>query len=105
MRFLHDALVFIPKIGWSAAFDSADVRRRSEGRRPTMHAHVTRHTARAPPRMQAPHSRAATSRPAQERDEALAAFWVKIHRRNWMTEEMARAYRRRSLLQDNPASG
>jgi hypothetical protein len=40
-----------------------------------------------------------------ERPQVVAAFWARIQRRQWMTEDTARAYRRRSLLQDNPASG
>jgi hypothetical protein len=68
-----------------------------------MHGHVTRQTARSPPRMRAPHKRPAKRRPLVERKMAL--FWIGIHEPDWMTEEAARAHRRRSLLQDNPTSG
>ncbi len=70
-----------------------------------MHAHVTRHTARSPPRMRAPHKHPAKRRPLAERPVVLTAFWIRLHEPDWMTEEAARAYRRRSLLQDNPTSG
>lgn len=61
--------------------------------------------ARAPPRMQASHKRRASVRPLVEPPLALTTLWIRIHRREWMTEEAARDHRRRSLLQDNPASG
>ncbi len=63
-----------------------------------MRGHVSLHMARAPPRMRASRKRPAHAGP-------LAAFWTRIHRRQWMTEEDARWGRRRSLIQDNPASG
>jgi hypothetical protein len=40
-----------------------------------------------------------------KRPHILAVAWAKVRRREWMTEDAARAFRRRSLLQDNPASG
>ncbi len=70
-----------------------------------MHGHVNLRTARSPPRMQASHKWSTTVRRPVERPAATAALWVRIQRREWMTEEAARAYRRRSLMQDNPTSG
>jgi len=55
--------------------------------------------------MQASHKRRASVRPLVEPPLALTTLWIRIHRREWMTEEAARDHRRRSLLQDNPASG
>ena len=70
-----------------------------------MQGHASVRTARSPPRMQASHKRPAAARRLVERPAAAAALWVRFQRREWMTEEAARAYRRRSLLQDNPTSG
>ena len=72
-----------------------------------MHGQVSLRTAHSPPRMRirASHNRPATVRQLVERPAAASALWVRIQRREWMTEEAARAYRRRSLLQDNPTSG
>jgi hypothetical protein len=55
--------------------------------------------------MRTEHKPPQAKRPEAERPEALQAFWVRIHRHAWMTEEAARAHKRRSLLQDNPTSG
>ena len=70
-----------------------------------MQGHVHLRSARAPPRMRTEHKPPQAKRPEAERPEALQAFWVRIHRHAWMTEEAARAHKRRSLLQDNPTSG
>ena len=70
-----------------------------------MHSGVSMRTVRIPPRMQATIRRYEKMRPRGERREALVASWGRFQRREWMTEEAARACRRRSLLQDNPASG
>ena len=70
-----------------------------------MHAHAGARMAHAPPRMRASHKRRVVNRPLVEKSAALSAFWIRIQRREWMTEEAAHAYRRRSLLQDNPTSG
>jgi hypothetical protein len=69
-----------------------------------MHGHVSKRIARSPPRMRASHKRPATARRLVEPPAAAASLWVRIQRREWMTEEDARAYRHRSLLQDNPTS-
>ena len=69
-----------------------------------MHGHVHSRSARAPPRMGTAHKPPPSKRPVAER-LALESVWIKIHRREWMTEDAARAHRRHSLLQDNPASG
>ncbi len=70
-----------------------------------MRGHVSLHMARAPPRMRASQKRPAHAGPHVKRLAPLAAFWTRIRRRQWMTEEDARWGRRHSLLQDNPASG
>ena len=70
-----------------------------------MHAHVSRPAVRSPPRMRAARKHPTTPRPVAERAVALAMVWFRADRRAWMTEEAARETRRRSLLQDNPASG
>lgn len=62
-------------------------------------------TAHAPPRMHASNRHVVRMRPLGERREVVVSIWAKIQRRDWMTEEAARGRRRRSLLQDNPASG
>ena len=66
---------------------------------------VSLRMAHAPPRMRASHKRPAIARPVGERPVTATALWVRIQRREWMTEEAARHTRRRSLLQDNPTSG
>ena len=70
-----------------------------------MHGHVRSRKARAPPRMRAPSRHAPKMRLLAERREVVVAIWMRFHRRRWMTEEAAHADRRRSLMQDNPASG
>ena len=35
----------------------------------------------------------------------IVGFWASARREQWMTEEAAKARRRRSLLEDNPTSG
>ncbi len=70
-----------------------------------MQGHFIRRMARAPPRMRASHKRPAIGRPLAGRPAPLTTLWIRIRRRQWMTEEDARWARRRSLLQDNPASG
>ena len=70
-----------------------------------MNGHVSRPAVRAPPRMQAQRKHSATRRPLVERRVVLSAFWMRIRPREWMTEEAAQVDRKRSLLQDNPASG
>ncbi len=62
-------------------------------------------TARSPPRMQTTSQRPPARRPVGRRRAALTAFWMRIQRREWMTEDAARAFRHCSLMQDNPASG
>jgi hypothetical protein len=70
-----------------------------------MHRQASLRTARSPPRTQTGSERPARRPPIAARGAALTAFWLRIHRRAWMTEEAACAFRDRSLLQDNPASG
>jgi hypothetical protein len=36
---------------------------------------------------------------------AIVSFWSRIRGDPWMTEEAAKANRRRSLIEDNPTSG
>ncbi len=38
-------------------------------------------------------------------DARRAVVLEKMRRQQWMTEEAAKAFRKRSLLEDNPASG
>jgi len=64
-----------------------------------MHGQVRQRTTHSPPRMRAP---SAVVRP---RPAVLVTVWSRIHYRPWLPEDAARALRRRSLLQDNPASG
>jgi hypothetical protein len=39
------------------------------------------------------------------RPGAIVRFWFKVKPDPWVTEEAARACRRRSLIEDNPTSG
>jgi hypothetical protein len=48
---------------------------------------------------------AAAARPPADERLDFDSLWARVHRQTWVTEEAARRYRRRSLLQDNPASG
>ena len=71
-----------------------------------MHARAGHRTAHAPPRMHAAHgAHGAAPVRKPKHPVALAVIWTRVRRREWMTEDAARAFRRRSLLQDNPASG
>ncbi len=70
-----------------------------------MHAHVGPRSAHAPPRMRAPIKTMKAKPPVGKHQAVLATVAMRLRRRVWMTEEDARGYRRRSLLQDNPAGG
>ncbi len=71
-----------------------------------MHVRAGHRTVHAPPRMPGAHSGHGTTPVRKPKHHiALAVVWKRVRRREWMTEDMARALRRRSLLQDNPASG
>ena len=67
-----------------------------------MHGQVRQRTAHTPPRMRAPKGGA---RPRARRPAVLVMVWSRMHYRPWLPEDAAHALRRRSLLQDNPASG
>jgi len=70
-----------------------------------MQGHLRRPAVRAPPQMRGPRKHSPPQRPLAEQSATLAAFWFTIRKRDWMTEEAARAHRRHSLLQDNPTAG
>jgi hypothetical protein len=40
-----------------------------------------------------------------ERPIAVVRLWLKVQQDPWVTEETARCCRRRTLIEDNPASG
>jgi hypothetical protein len=51
------------------------------------------------------HPTAARQWRLDERPVAIVRFWFKVKPDPWVTEETARCCRRRTLIEDNPASG